>query len=300
MIQGHPRNRSGIDSQGVTSITPMLRDTRPAASASMLRGVLRSFLGRAVHLREIGLVTAAYFAYMHSRTLVHPDYQEKALVNAWWIIDLERSLGVFWEPVWQSWAVDNARELVVFLNWTYIVIFWPIIALVSVTLYVADRGRYRYYRKITLLSFALALLVFMLFPLAPPRMIEELFVGTIETFGPSGYAGRDFSSYYNPYAAMPSLHFGWTVMFGVMFLRTTMRWVRALGVVYPALMLFCITVTGNHYIVDAVGGVLVIGVSFLAVELCRHRRLSPLALPDWAPNFGRSRPGRTFSGIRPG
>ena len=225
---------------------------------------------------------------MYSRALVYSDYQGTALENAWRVIGLEQAAGIFWEPAWQRWAVGSADAVVVFFNLAYIFTFLPIIALAAVTLYVADRSRYRYYRNVTLFSFVLALLAFMLFPLAPPRMIDEFFIDTIKVFGPSGYASREFANYYNAYASMPSLHFSWALMFGVMFLRTPMWWIRLLGVIYPAMTLFAITVTANHYIVDAVGGGLLIAASFLSVELCR--RLPPAL--SLLPGSGRGYRGR--------
>lgn len=224
------------------------------------------------HLREIGIVVGGYFAYMYTRVLVFNDFHFTALTNARRVIEFEKDLGFFWEPVWQSWAIDSARSLVIFFNWAYIVTFFPIVLTAAVILYVTNRTRYTYYRNIVLLSFILALLGFMLFPLAPPRMMAEHFVDTIKVFGPSGYASREFANYYNAYAAMPSLHFSWTVMFGIMFLRTHNKWIKIFGVIYPTMTLFAITITGNHYIMDAIGGGLLILASFLTMELGIRRR----------------------------
>ena len=224
------------------------------------------------HLREIGLIVGGYFVYMYTRALVFSDFQSTALANARRVIEFERNAGFFWEPGWQSWAIESAKSLVIFFNWAYIVTFFPIVLTAAVVLYFTNRDRYKYYRNIVLVSFVIALLGFMLFPLAPPRMIAEHFVDTINAFGPSGYASRDFANYYNAYAAMPSLHFGWTVMFGVMFLRTHSPMLKVLGVLYPTLTLFAITITGNHYIMDAVGGGLLILASFLTMELGTRRR----------------------------
>ena len=210
--------------------------------------------------------------YMYTRALVFSDFQSTALANARRVIEFEKNLGFFWEPHWQSWTIASTKSLVIFFNWAYIVSFWPIILTVAVILYFTNRNRYKYYRNIVLLSFVIALLGFMLFPLAPPRMIAEHFVDTIKAFGPSGYASREFANYYNAYAAMPSLHFGWTVMFGILFLRTPNKWVKVLGVIYPTMTLFAITITGNHYIMDAIGGGLLILASFLTMELGFRRR----------------------------
>ena len=224
------------------------------------------------HLGEILLIAAAYFAYMYSRKLVYSDFETQALVNAARIVDVERSLGFFWEAGWQEYAIDTARNAVVFFNWAYIVTFWPILLTAGVILYVVNRQRFRYYRNIVLFSFVFALLGFMLFPLAPPRMIGGLFVDTIRDFGPTFYASREFANFYNPYAAMPSLHFSWTLMFGIMFLRTPGKFFKVIGVVYPTMTLLAITITANHYILDAVGGAILVALAFGAVELGVRRR----------------------------
>ncbi len=243
------------------------------------------------HARELAIVVAAYFVYMYTRALVFSDFKVTAIENAKRVMDFEKNAGFFWEPAWQSWAIESAKELVIFFNWAYIITFWPIIAVVGITLYVTNRVRYTYYRNIVLLSFAIALIGFMVFPLAPPRMIAEHFVDTIKVFGPSGYASREFANYYNAYAAMPSLHFSWTVMFGVLFLTTPNKWIKVIGVIYPTMTLFAITITGNHYIMDAIGGGLLVIVAFAIMELGIRRRLFlPRLLP---PAVNLLRRGRT-------
>ena len=243
------------------------------------------------HLAEIGMLVGAYFAYMYTRALVFSDFQSTALANARRVIEFEKNWGFFWEPSWQSWAISSAKSLVIFFNWAYIVTFWPIILTSAVVLYFTNRNRYKYYRNIVMVSFVLALLGFMLFPLAPPRMIAEHFVDTIKAFGPSGYASREFANYYNAYAAMPSLHFSWTVMFGIMFFRTNSIWFKIFGVVYPAITLLAITITGNHYIMDAVGGGLLILASFLTMELgFRRRFFLPAILSRGRAAFRRTKP----------
>ena len=225
------------------------------------------------HARELAIIAGAYWIYMYTKSLVFNDFGATALANAGTIISLEKSLGFFWEPEWQAWAITSARALVVFFNWAYIVTFWPILLTTGTILYVVNRPRYKYYRNIVLLSFVLALLGFALFPLAPPRMMVEHFVDTIKAFGPTFYASREFANFYNPYAAMPSLHFSWTVLFGVIFLRTGNKWVKLLGIIYPTLTLLAITITANHYIMDAIAGGALIILAFAIMEFGFRRRL---------------------------
>ena len=111
----------------------------------------------------------------------------------------------------------------------------------------------------------------MLFPLAPPRMLPGI-DDTIDTFGPAFYASRELATYYNAFAAMPSLHFAWTLIFGFMFFQ--FRWIplKILGLLYPTMTLFAITITGNHYILDAVAGGVVM-VSSLTLMLLIQRQI---------------------------
>lgn len=227
----------------------------------------------APHMRELAIVIGAYWAYMYSRALVFDDFGATALSNASAIISFEKSLGFFWEPEWQAWAIDSAKNLVIFFNWAYIITFWPILLTTGLILYLVNRQRYRYYRNLVLVSFIVALLGFMLFPLAPPRMIAEHFVDTIKAFGPAFYASREFANFYNPYAAMPSLHFSWTLMFGILFIRTPGKWFKVVGVLYPTLTLLAITITANHYIMDAVGGGILVIMAFAVLEIGLKRRL---------------------------
>ena len=245
------------------------------------------------HAGELTLMVGAYFAYMYTRKLAFSDFESIALENAKRIVSLEKSLGFFWEPEWQAWAITSAKGLVVFFNWAYIVTFWPIVLTTALILYVVNRRRYMYYRSVVMLSFAFALLGFMLFPLAPPRMLAGQFVDTIKDFGPAFYASREFANFYNPYAAMPSLHFSWTIMLGILFLRTPGKWTKVVGVLYPALTLIAITVTANHYIMDAIGGALLIGASFAAMELVVRR---PLFLPRAVERIRRRSRNRWSTG----
>ena len=86
------------------------------------------------------------------------------------------------------------------------------------------------------------------------------------------------AAFYNISAAMPSLHFSWTVILGVLFWKTLSGWRRALGLLYPVLTFFAIVLTGNHFILDAIAGgvlaALAFGVAWL-LRCCRKRAGRP-------------------------
>jgi hypothetical protein len=218
------------------------------------------------HLREIVLLTSAYFIYVYTRAIFFADIETVAFSNAKRIVDLERAGGFFWEQAWQQWALDAADAMVIFFNWVYIFTFFPIIITTAVVLYIANRKRYFFFRNVVLTSFVVALAIFALFPLAPPRMLSEL-VDTIDVFGPTFYASRELANYYNEFAAMPSLHFAWTLIFGYMFFTWGPVWLKPIGIIYPFITLLAITITGNHYITDAVGGGVVMVSSLIIMYL---------------------------------
>lgn len=241
------------------------------------------------HILELALFIGVYLVYRFTRGVGPSDLETAALANTVQVFSLERSLGFLWEPGWQSWAIDTSKALVGFFNWVYIITYWPIILVTALVAYVLDRRRYYYYRSVVMISLAGALLVFALFPLAPPRLAPEYFVDTIRVFGPSSYGSPGMSAYYNAYAAMPSLHFGWTAVLAVLFLSTLPGWLKAFGIFYPALTFFAITITGNHYILDAVAGGLLAATAFLVMEIGIRRRLF---LPRWRLQLAAFRPGR--------
>ena len=235
-------------------------------------------------MREVAFIAGVYFLYMVVRKFMIPNIEPVAFANATRIISFESAVGFLWEPGWQSWAIGHSGALVVLLNWAYVITFAPLIVITAVVVYIKDRQKYFYYRNIILLSFAIALTIFALFPLAPPRFMPEYgFVDAIHRLGGSlsWYGGSEFAQaiYYNVYAAMPSLHFGWTVLFGVLFIRMDSWWLKAWGVIYPTLTFFAITVTGNHYILDAAGGGAMALASFLCYEAIIHlKRGAPVPL----------------------
>jgi hypothetical protein len=224
------------------------------------------------HLLELALYAGAYATYLLTRGLAFADLEVQALANAGRVIGVEKAFGVFWEPAWQSWAVDHAPFLVVALNWLYLLTYWPVILVTAAALYLFNRQVYRYYRWVVVVSLVLALAVFALFPLAPPLRVPVYFMDTIQVYGPDFYGTPQMAAFYNAFAAMPSLHFTWTAILGVLFLRRLKGWGRAIGILYPIATFFAIVVTGNHYILDAVAGGLLAAVGFGVVEAWVRRR----------------------------
>jgi hypothetical protein len=224
-------------------------------------------------LAEVALYIGAYLVYVFTRGLVYGDPRAVGIINSGRIAWLQERLGFLWEPGWQSWAIEHVHGIVVFLNWAYVITYWPVILALAVVLFLRDRSKYYYFRTVVLLNLIAALLTFMLFPVASPFAIPGVgLVDSIQAFGPTFYGTEAMANFYNTSAAMPSLHFSWTVILGVYWWRTLPGGFKAVGLLYPAMTFFAITVTGNHFILDAVAGGALAGLSFGAVEA--YRRLT--------------------------
>ena len=112
-------------------------------------------------------------------------------------------------------------------------------------------------RNTFLLASALALLGYLLFPVAPPRLAG---IGVKDTISADhiDLNGGLISSLYNPYAAVPSMHIAYSLIVAVSVYRFgRARLVRSLAVFYPPLMLLVVVATGNHFVFDAAAGALV-------------------------------------------
>ena len=230
----------------------------PATTPSRWRG----------HAGELAFYVGFYLLYLLTRGLLF-DGDGQALANADRTIALERSVGLFIEPSIQGWALSHAQPLAVFLNWVYIVTYWPVILGVALWLYLARRRTYVKYRTLIAIHLALALVLFVTYPLAPPFK-SGLLVDTIQLYGPRFYGSPSMAYLYNTNAAMPSLHFSWTCIMAWLLVREAKGWYRYVGVAYPLLTLAAIVVTGNHYLMDAMVGVALIGVAVVSLNLARR------------------------------
>lgn len=226
-------------------------------------------------VREVAIVLVAYFAYFLVRGFTEGS-EDKALENADFLIDMERSLGILWEPAWQARIIDN-EELVTLANWAYIWGHWPIIAIVAAWLYLHRRRTYFLYRNAFIISGAIGLVIFATFPVAPPRLTDLDVVDTVTSYS-RAYRVLQPPALVNQYAAVPSLHFGWNLLIAIAVAsswRNVIAW--SFAVIMPVVMFFAVVLTANHYILDAAAGALVALTGLLIAWAIRDRvRMPPL------------------------
>ncbi|MBF8267666.1 MAG: phosphatase family protein [Dehalococcoidia bacterium] len=219
-------------------------------------------------LREVILMVAAYYAYSITKNLVHPSPIAEAFRNASSVVTLERALGIFQENNLQRWLLEEERGVVLFFNWVYTLGFFPVMAITAVVFFVKDRDTYYKVRSIMLVSFVLGVIIFAIFPLAPPRFMGDLgFVDTIQALGPGQYTSGSELISYNRYAAMPSMHFAWAFLLSMAWASTPYIWAKIAAVVYQTLMAGAVVITGNHYFLDVIVAVPVIMAAYYIYQL---------------------------------
>jgi membrane-associated phospholipid phosphatase len=131
--------------------------------------------------------------------------------------------------------------------------------------------KYRILRNGFLISGAIGLVVFATFPVAPPRLLE---IGLIDTVTERSTAYRILQppAFVNQYAAMPSLHFGWDLLIGIVLVRHARpRYVRAVGILLPLAMGWAVVATANHFLVDSLAGAALALFGLLVATLAAQR-----------------------------
>jgi hypothetical protein len=237
--------------------------------------------------RELLYAGGFYLVYSGTRNLFGSaghGSETHAFHNAERVIDAERWLGLFHEQTVQSW----------FLAWPWFLRLWDIYYgtlhfIVTIVVLIMTFHRwptdYRLWRNTLAFTTALALIGFSLFPLMPPRLLCDClygagagsqyhFVDTVDRFGGLwSFDSGTVKSISNQYAAMPSLHVAWALWCAVVLVpRLRHRWAKVLAALYPVVTLFAVTVTANHYVLDAVAGALTLAAGY--------------ALARWAQRFG--------------
>jgi membrane-associated phospholipid phosphatase len=220
------------------------------------------------------------------------------------VIDLEQTFRMDWEQPVQSFGLRH-DWLVQAANWYYVAGFLPVLVTAAALAAWRAPEAFLRWRRIFSVSLGLALVGFALFPLCPPRLMPEShgYVDTLMAYGPRYYGDAHGSSLFNgygrlpsmvnEYAAMPSMHVAWAAISAILLaIVIGRRWARSLAVVHPTLMALTVVVTGNHYVMDVVGGLVALSLAIAAVTygpaLVAWLRPQPAntAAPQCCPSYG--------------
>jgi len=235
---------------------------------------------------QLLLLFAVDAVYETTRALLEGP-ADVALAHARDIVRAERALGFFVERDLQRavlngpqvfedlfrWIYQNCQRLIV---WTFVI--W---------LYLRRNAFYPQVRNTIIALDVIGLLGYWLYPTAPPRLTPGY--GIVDVLDPSQANLRSsmVGSLTNLYAAVPSLHTAYALIFGVSGVVLARRWwIRGMWALYPGLVVFSIIATANHFVLDAVAG---------ATVAVLAGTLTMVVLPRW------KRPGRsrTTPALRP-
>ncbi|MFG2607737.1 phosphatase PAP2 family protein [Streptomyces sp. NPDC048514] len=229
---------------------------------------LRRVLTRPNLLLELLLLRVTYAAYQQVRLAAtggsNSEGRAAAEHHGHLILDAERFLHIDIEHA-VNHAVVKIGWLREFFDFYYESFHFVVPLSVLAVLYWRRPVDYRWARASLGFTTFLALIGFWLFPLAPPRLMPSL--GMIDTVhGVQDFSQPDYgtlTALTNQYAAMPSLHFGWSLWCGVVIAVIAPKWwMKVLGLLHPLFTVSAIVATGNHWVLDAVGGAVAVGAGF--------------------------------------
>jgi hypothetical protein len=252
------------------------QDPTPVPGAHAARAA-RTGRAAAHALVQVALLGSSFAVYKWVRYLARDRY-DAALANAQRVRHLEQLVHLDVELEVQRWVLQST-ELVRFLNRYYASVHFPAFVVFLCWLYLRDRDGYRHVRFVLVVGSGAALLLHVLVPLAPPRMLPG-FVDTTAVFGPNPYGSDAARQTSNQIAAMPSLHFMWAALaaYGVVrFGRSPVRWAV---LAHPATTLVAIVATANHYVVDSVVAAVLMVAAIGVAPTGRSRRTDA---DPWCP-----------------
>jgi membrane-associated phospholipid phosphatase len=211
-------------------------------------------------LRQIVLFCGAYYVYRIVRGAV--DGQAVAsFEHARHLIHVEQSLGLFFEPGVQHWA-QGAGWPITIANWMYVNSHFVITTTFLAWLYLARNRAYYFVRNMFMVAMGIALVLYLVYPTAPPRFLPEFgFTDTVADF--VGQAAENTADLlYNPYAAVPSMHVAFALMIAIPAVKLVRgRVAKVLWAIYPGIVSFVVVATGNHFWLDVALGAAVAAVS---------------------------------------
>jgi hypothetical protein len=240
-----------------------VKEQFPSPDLDRGRPVLRSHWWR-----ELIIIGAFYGLYTLVRDIRgdRPVSVFQAFHNAKRVIGFEKVLGIYHEQQIQHWFIGDRAFIRLWDDYYGTAHFLAVIA-VLLLLFFFFPVHYRLWRNTLALTNLIALLGFTFFPLMPPRLLPGSyhFIDTLRSLGGFwNFSSGPVNEVSNQYAAMPSLHTAWAVWCALA-LAEVIRpwWGKAAVFLHPIVTVFCIVVTANHFFVDEIAGVAVLGVAYL-------------------------------------
>jgi hypothetical protein len=233
------------------------------------------------------------------------------------IIQLERNIGTYFEARLQEWYLGLPGHGVIrFWNVYYGIFHFVVTGAALVWLYRAQPWRYRLWRNTLAATTLVALIGFASFSLMPPRLMDDPgiyggcriyaagqdlperageppcdefgYIDTVAVYGGWASFGSDeMAAVSNQYAAMPSMHIGWSTWCALVLVPLIRRrWLKVLAAAYPLITLLDIILTGNHYWIDGIGGLACLAVGFAVSRWATQAYERRYVLPEGSRPIG--------------
>src|SRR5829696_4966797 len=128
------------------------------------------------------------------------------------LVSAERSIGLLIEPSVQHWAVDSGWPADV-ARWGYANLHFKGSCLMLAILYFRYRPSFGFVRNAVIAAMAISVIGYALFPTAPPRFLPELGLDPSSAVtGNEPQLSNPGDALFNPFAAVPSMHVGLSVI----------------------------------------------------------------------------------------
>lgn len=222
---------------------------------------------------QLALITLLYLGYRAGRIFA-AGQESRAFSNAHALVDFERGMHLPNEASLNAF-LTHSDTLARFANGYYASVHFPFAIATLLWLWVYRAQYYTWVRNVMAALTATAVVIHVLVPLAPPRMLPDLgFVDLATRYGQSVYGPPDTDTLSNQFAAMPSLHIGWALLLSIaLFLAIRSRW-RWAVLAHPVVTTFVVIATANHYWLDGLVAtlIMVIAMAFLTSTFPRRNR----------------------------
>src|SRR4051794_20622865 len=209
--------------------------------------------------REILVFLGAYAIYNAARWAFTGDLSP-ARGHADWVMQVEHSTGLSVEGTVQRCLSSGLWTAL--LSNVYPAAQLLVLPGSLVVLYRRAPDVYRHLRSTILATWLIAVPIFASFPVAPPRLAG---IGMVDTVSPQtgvGLTGRS-TLFYNPLAAVPSLHVGFAFAIGIAAAAALRApGAKALALLWGPLVCLAVVVTGNHYVFDIAAGLIVTAIGY--------------------------------------
>lgn len=206
--------------------------------------------------REAALVLVLYAAWQYIGGLTVGDLTGADAAGLW-LADLESALGWPREAAIQQAVLGN-DTLIALADWYYTSLHIPVFVVTLLWVLVLRRETWPFARTTVAILTGMCLVI-QFIPVAPPRLLPSL--GIVDTAALNGRSVYALVPGANEYSAMPSVHIAWAAAVALIIIvaaRTPWRW---LALLYPITTLWVVVVTGNHFIIDGVAAVALLGIA---------------------------------------